>query len=111
MHAGGEVQLHQRIDGLLRRLEDVEQGIVNFDNTLREYVACGGTMPCDADLKTDLLDSLPTDIRENLLWRTVSGGPYEDFRNHVRMQANTVLYHRGKLKTQVNSVEAPLGPR
>ena len=37
--------------------------------------------------------------------------PYEDFRNHVRMQANTVLYHRGKLKTQVNSVETALGPQ
>ncbi len=63
----------------IHRLEDVDQGITSFDNTLRKYEACGGQRPGDDDLKTDLLDSLPAEIRENLLWRTVKKEPYETF--------------------------------
>ncbi len=89
------------------KLEDVEQGITTFDNNLREYEACNGRRPDDADLKTDLLESLPVEIRENLLWRSsdLPDESYEAFRNHVKMQANSVLYHRGKLRGQVNAVE------
>ncbi len=84
----------------------MEHGITTFDNNLREYEACGGKRPNDEDLKSDLLDSLPIEVRENLLWRTVKRDEtYDSFRNHVRMQANSVLYHRGKLKTQVNAVD------
>ncbi len=90
----------------ITKLEDVERGITTFDNNLREYEECGGRRPDDEDLKSDLLDSLPGEIRENLLWRTVKRDePYEAFRNHVRMQANSVLYHRGKLRGQLNAVD------
>ncbi|MDP6215272.1 MAG: hypothetical protein QGI41_10080, partial [Acidimicrobiales bacterium] len=91
----------------ITKLEDVEAGIVTYDNNLRAYKACGGQMPNETDLKGDLLDSLPLEIRENLLWRSVDGDEsYEKFRNHVRVQANHVLYHRGKLRGQVNAVDA-----
>jgi hypothetical protein len=31
IHAGGQIELHQGIDGLLRRLEDIEQALVGAD--------------------------------------------------------------------------------
>ena len=92
------------------KIEDIERGITTFDNNLREYEECGGSRPTDEDLKSDLLDSLPGEIRENLLWRTVKRDePYETFRNHVKMQANSVLYHRGKLRGQMNVVNDQAG--
>ena len=57
----------------ITKLEEVENGIIRFENTLREYEACGGTKMSETDKKTDLLDMLPGDIRENLIWR--STGP------------------------------------
>ncbi len=61
---------------------------------------------------------LPTEIRENLLWRATDGNKtYEEFRDHVRAQTNHVLFHRGKLKSQINSVDqaeqdvSPVAPR
>ncbi len=93
----------------INKLEDVERGIVNYDNLIREYEACEGIPPTKAERKDDLLDMLPAEIRENLLWRvTDSSKSYEEFRDHVRAQANHVLYHRGKLKSQINNLEQVL---
>ena len=102
----------------ITRLEDVERGIVHYDNLIREYQAVQGVAPTPQERKSDLLDMLPTEIRENLLWRATDGNKtYEEFRDHVRAQTNHVLFHRGKLKSQINSVDQAeqdvslLGPR
>ena len=96
----------------ISKLEDVEMGIVNFDSLIRDYVACDGSPPNDLEKKTDLLDMLPNEIRENLLWRaTDSSKTYEEFRDHIKVQANHVLYHRGKFKGQINSVEQGAAPQ
>ena len=40
----------------------------------------------------------------SFIWRSVDQNEtYEQFRNHIRTQVNSVLYHRGKLKSQVNN--------
>ena len=51
----------------MSKLEDVERGIVNYDNLIREYEAVQGVAPTEAEKKSDLLDMLPGEIRENLL--------------------------------------------
>ena len=92
----------------ISKLEDVEMGIINYDSLLRDYVAVGGSPPNDLEKKSDFLDMLPSEIRENLIWRSTDPSKsYEEFRDHVKAQANHVLYHRGKLKGQVNSVVTP----
>ncbi len=53
----------------IRKLEDVTKGIMVFENTIREYEAVGGTAPSESEQKQDLLETLPLEIRENLLWR------------------------------------------
>ena len=95
----------------IRRLEDVVTGITKFDNILKDYVAAGGNAPKDLELKDDLLNSLPQEIRENLLWRAVGPEDYQAFKNHVRSTTTSVLYHRGKLDGGINSVDkAPKPP-
>ncbi len=93
----------------INKLEDVESGITAYDNLIREYIACDGTAPTPTEKKTDLLDMLPLEIRENLLWRaTDPNKSYEEFRDHIKGKANHVLYHRGKSRSQVNAVEHPM---
>ena len=95
----------------INKLEDVEMGITNFDSLLRDYVAVGGSPPNDLEKKSDFLSMLPGEIRDNLIWK--SNDPtksYEEFRDHVKAQANYVLFHRGKLKGQINSVVTPPEP-
>jgi hypothetical protein len=40
VHAGGEVELHQRIDGLRRRIDDVEHALVRADFELLARSSC-----------------------------------------------------------------------
>ena len=89
----------------IQRVEDVANGITRFDNIIREYVDAGGTRPGDKELKSDLLDALPNEIREHILWRATDNSDYASFRNHVRSQAHTVLYHRGKLRAPLNEID------
>ncbi len=91
----------------IAKIEDVNIGITQFDNLMKEYKLAGGELPSDADLKNDLLDSLPQEIREGLLWRSVEDEDFNAFKNHVRTTANTVLYHRGKVASSLNNVAEP----
>ena len=54
-------------------------------------------MPDDSDLKDDLVNSLPQEIRGNLLWRASGDETFSAFKNHIRTTANSMLYHRGKV--------------
>ena len=56
-------------------------------------------------MKNDLLDTLPQEIRENLMWRTSADEPFTAYRDHVRSAADDVLYHRGRLNSPINNVE------
>ena len=102
----GELRKLIRNPTCISKLENVEAVIVNYDSLIRDYIACDGRAPTDAEKKTDLLDILPGEIRENLLWRaTDPDKTYEQFRDHIKAQTNHVLYHRGKLRGHVNAVE------
>ena len=53
----------------INKLEDVASGIVKYQNLIKEYRSVGGEPPNDFEQKQDLLDALPQEIRENLMWR------------------------------------------
>ncbi len=90
----------------IARLEDVASGILTFDKNIKDFVAAGGRRPDDADMIADLQEALPLEVREGLHWRSTGAlNSYEDFRNHVRSTASTILFQRGKFKSPVQHVE------
>ena len=91
----------------ISKLEDVSTGMVKYRNLLREYEAVGGKAPDEAEQKSDLLDALPQELRENLMWRAHNklDETYAQFQSHVQATVNEILFHRGKLPSQVNAVE------
>ncbi len=116
IHQGANVRL-----GTLRRLvksppqiaklEDIDAGIVRFEGIMKDYRAAGGVPPEGAELKNDLLETLPHEIREQLMWRAteVDHETFGQFAGHVRNTANSILFHRGKTTSSLNSVAEP-GP-
>ncbi len=91
----------------ISKLEDIDHGITSYDNLLKAFKTAGGTIPGDDDLKQDLVDMLPVEIREQLLWRADNKlESYSAFKNHVRQAATNILYHRGKLTSNVFNVNA-----
>ena len=91
----------------IAKIEDVDRGITKFENLHREYAdVVGDRAPHDDEKKTDLLECLPAEIREQLLWRaTKKGESFHEFQNHVRDTANTVLYHRGRIPSPLNVLD------
>ena len=91
----------------IAKIEDVDRGITKFENLHREYAdVVGDRAPHDDEKKTDLLECLPAEIREQLLWRaTKKGESFREFQNHVRDTANTVLYHRGRIPSPLNVLD------
>ncbi len=91
----------------IKKLEEVTVGIMRFENVIADYVAAGGTAPTQQEMKSDLLDSLPLEIRENLLWKsTEANEPFTSFVNFVNQTVHHVLYHRGQYsKLPVSSVD------
>ncbi len=91
----------------IAKLEDVDKGLIRFENLHREYAdIVGDRAPHDDEKRTDLLECLPAEIREQLLLRsTVKGESFQDFQNHVRVTTNAILYHRGKIASPINAVE------
>ena len=72
----------------ISKVEDVANGVPKFENNIREYVNAGGERPSDKEMKSDLIDALPQEIRKNLVWRLPSNEPFSAFRGHVRASAN-----------------------
>ena len=93
----------------INKLEDVNAGMIKYRNILREYAAVEGKIPDESEQKCDLLESLPLEIRENLMWRAhnMKGETYTEFQNHVQATVNEILFHRGRLPSPINAVEGP----
>ncbi len=119
IHQGANVRL-----GTLRRMvknppqiakiEDIDQGIVRFEAIMKDYKTAGGSPPEGAELKNDLLETLPMEIREGLMWRaTELHETFGQFTMHVRNTANAILFHRGKAHSSPynvgESTESPGG--
>ena len=77
-------QVAQTRKGLLRKsvknppaiakLEDVLSGITSFAGTMKAYKDIGGSPPEGHELRIDFLETLPSEIREQLMWRVNNTG-------------------------------------
>ena len=92
----------------INKVDEVANGIMRFENNIRDYVAAGGDQPNPKEMKSDLLDTLPQELRENLMWRLPEDEGFSAFKNHVRTAANNVPYHRGKISAPVNLIDGNL---
>ena len=93
-------QIRQRLKNLppIKSLDGIAAGAVKYEKLVREYVSTGGDKPSESIMKNELLDMLPSEMREHLLWHATSPTfSYPAFRNHVVTQAASILGHRGRL--------------
>ena len=92
----------------INKLEDVPSGITKFMAIMKAYKDVGGTPPEGHELKTDFLDTLPSEVREQLMWRVNNTDePFASFTEHVRATCQSILFHRGKY-APINRVEPEL---
>ena len=92
----------------IKGVENVEEGIAAFENTILAYTQAGGTPLQDRELKSDLLAILPSEIREPLLWHATDGGSFENFRDTVLVQSAKVLNNRRRPLHAVNLERAEI---
>ena len=92
----------------IRRLEDVSVGIMKFENVISDYIAAGGSPPKPQEMKSDLLDALPLEVRVNLLWKSTNEEEsFSSFINFVNQNVHHILDHRGKYsQLPISAVEA-----
>ncbi|MDP6215213.1 MAG: hypothetical protein QGI41_09785, partial [Acidimicrobiales bacterium] len=85
-------------------LDKVEEGVAEWENTMNDYMAAGGTEYRYSERKSDLLAVLPAEIREPLLWHSTNERcTFEEFRDHVIVQTSRILMNRKKF--HINAVE------
>ena len=102
IHSGRNVRLAQlrklvRQPKPITKLEDVAAGITRYEKVLKDFEAAGGTPPGEQEKKSDLTESLPSECREALEWRSTNTESYMSYRNHVKSTVSSILYHRGKM--------------
>ena len=98
----------------IKNLDEVSTAIVRFEANIKNYVEALGAegerkKPDDLEMKEDLLEALPLEIRESIQWRASGPQSYVEFRNHVRATTNQILYQRGKFKGPLNAVDGQPG--
>ena len=60
------------------------QGVLKFSNLIREYREAGGEEIPAQTFKSDLYESLLANLRDQLLWHTISPEmSWDAFREHV----------------------------
>ena len=91
----------------IKSFEAVEMGVAEFENTLAKYHRAGGTRVSDQEMKDNLLQILPAELREALVWNSRDSGPFNVFRDMVTIQAAKVLMNRHKLPIHHVAGDAP----
>ena len=93
---------------MIKRLEDISEGVVHFEAIMKNYRLAGGSPPEGVELKNDFLETLPSNIRELLMWRaTEVNESFEAFTRHVCTTANSILFHQSKNSSSINLAEEP----
>ena len=78
----------------IRTLADVPQGVLRFSNLYREYREAGGEELPKESLKSDLCESLPAALRDQLLWHTISPEmSWDQFKDHVAGTAHRIMHY------------------
>ena len=81
--------------------------IIQWETNMRKYVEAGGTKPGDEDLRMILLNIMPQQFREALLWRATECRTYGEFREHVRVRAEQMLMLRKRVPAHLVEPTAP----
>ena len=71
--------------------------ITKWEIDYKKYLDAGGSELNDEDLRMTLLQLLPQQLREGLIWRATESRTYADFREHVRIKSEQILMLRSKL--------------
>ena len=100
----GQLRRAVRKPEAITSLAAVPAGVDKFDTAIKRLCDAGGTRPLDVELKQDLLDILPQEFRESLMWLADRPDTYLHFREHVLTKAAEVLDNRGKLGT-ISTIE------
>jgi len=78
----------------IRSLSDVPQGVLRFSNLVREFVEAGGEKLPIESLKSDLYESLPSGLRDQLLWHTISPEmSWDKFKDHISATATRIMHY------------------
>ncbi len=102
----GQLRRAVRKPEAIGKLEHVSAGIDKFDTAIQRLVEAGGSRPTDQEMKQDLLEILPQEFRESLLWISQQGHmTYAAFREHILTKSAEVLDNRGKLGGGIHSIE------
>ena len=89
-------------------LERIEEGIAEFENIIKQFEDAGGEKSSDATKKNDLLQVLPGDLSEILLWKSVDDSyTFKGFTDHVITMASRLLQTRRKLPLHAVAAAAP----
>ena len=68
--------------------------MLKFSNLYREFLEAGGETLRDEALKSDLYESLPGALRDQLLWHTISPDmTWDKFKDHVVGTAHRILHY------------------
>ena len=90
----------------IQSLQHVSGGLVKFQAIMKDWINVGGETT-DQELKNDLMEVLPAEIREALMWRAHnSPESFQGFVNHVRATAEDILFLRGQTSLPTNAVMA-----
>ena len=85
-------------------LEKMEEGIAEFEHAIKEYEDAGGEVYDPAMKKNDLLQILPGELSELMLWMaTDQGKNFHEFKDHVITMAGKILFN--KKKSPIHAVE------
>ena len=78
----------------IKSLADVPQGVLRFNNLYRDFREAGGEEMTKDTLKSDLYETLPSALRDQLLWHTIDPNmSWDAFREHVAATATRILHY------------------
>ena len=79
---------------MIRNVAEVPSGVLKFSNLYLEFLEAGGETLKDEALKSDLYESLPSALRDQLLWHTISPDMlWDKFKDHVVGTAHRILHY------------------
>jgi len=78
-------------------LDKMEEGIADFEHAIKEYEDSGGEKYDPAMKKNDLLQVLPGELSELMLWMaTDQGKNFQEFKEHIIVMSGKILFNKRK---------------
>ena len=88
-------------------VEKIEEGVAEFEILFAEYALAGGELEGDDAMKSDLLKTIPSGVRDNLFWNADDEGSFGKFRDMIVTQSLAILDNENKLPNLQGVSEQP----